>query len=97
MGKSYIDDKVVWLDAKKERSEMRAARVIHRIAKVLEETERLREDTLAVTKHVGGKYVTVNGQRACFTLHGSVKWTAWATARYPKPDLDWMQGFAEAN
>jgi hypothetical protein len=91
-----VPGRKVWLDAKKDRSELRAARVIHRIAEVLAETEALRQDKLEVDKNVAGKVVAVGGSRVCFTLGAAVRWTTWAVDRYSQADRDWMQSFAEA-
>jgi hypothetical protein len=97
LGREFDAGKPSWLDAKKERAELKPARVIHRIAEVLQEFENNRDDKGEVKKDTIGKTVSVSGHRACFTLNGSLKWSAWAVARYPQSELEWAQAFAESD
>jgi hypothetical protein len=97
LNREFDVGKPCWLDAKKERAELRPARIIHRIAQVLQELENGRDDKGEVKKDTIGKIVSVGGHRACFTLHGSLKWSAWSVARYPQSELEWAQAFAESD
>ena len=91
---SFVDSKIVWLDAQKEPEELRAARVIHRIAEMLNEMESARTPSLEVVKNMRGGYVTVGGTRAAYTLRGDVKWAAWAVNRYSEDERDWATSFS---
>ena len=70
-----VEGKTVWLDAKREPAEIRASRVIHRIAEMLSEMKSARPAALEVEKKFKGKNVSVGGHRAVYTLSGNVKWT----------------------
>ena len=48
--KSYAEHHIVWLDARKERSELRPARIIHRMYDTLTETETSMDPPLPVEK-----------------------------------------------
>ena len=95
LNKSYVSEKWVWLDAKKEFHELRPARLVHRIYDVLVELESTREDKLKVEKVLNGKFVKLGDRRAGYTLHGQWKWTGVATQRYCQEDLDMARSFAE--
>ena len=95
LNKSFVDNKFVWLDAKKERRELRPSRLVHRIADVLDDLEHSRPDTQPVEKILNGKFVKVAGQRAGFSYHGAWKWTHFATQRYTAEQLDMARAYAE--
>ena len=88
-------DRPVWLDAGKTRTELRAARVIHRVHEVVAEIEAAKADPGVVVKHLNGKFVTVGQTKACYTLQGKVRWTPWAVTRYTSEERDWATAYAE--
>ena len=57
----------MWLDAKKERSELRPARLVHRAAECLEDVEASREDKAPIVQDLIGKVIKVGGSRVGFS------------------------------
>jgi hypothetical protein len=89
--------RVAWLDAKKERAEMKPARVVHRLADFLQDIENTREEKFEVEKVMNGKFVKINGQRVGFTLRGEWQWTAWACSRYSVETMEMAKAYAEGD
>ena len=50
LDRTYSDGRYVWLDAKKERNELKPARVVHRMADALEDVESQQDPPLTVEK-----------------------------------------------
>ena len=94
---TFVDDRRVWLDAKRDRSELRGARITHRVADMLEQLEKKRDDPNVVVKQVGQKSVRVGAELVCFVIRNEIRWTAWAIRRYDVEDLDVAKGYAEAD
>ena len=91
----FVSGKVVWLDVKKDREEMRPARVVHRITELIEEAESARDDRLPVEKVLNGKFVKLGPQRAGYVSKGNWVWTALAVSRYPQEFRDMATAYAE--
>jgi hypothetical protein len=97
---SYRTDKApVWLNVKKDREEMRPARVVHRITDLMEEAESGREDRLEVEKVMNGKKVLLGPQGsqriAGYSNKGVWVWTQFSRTRYNQEFLDMAKAYAE--
>ena len=92
---SFTNDKPVWLDVRKDREELRPARVVHRITDLITEAESGRSDKMPVEKFLNGKYVKVGTERAGYTNKGSWVWTSFANGRYNQEFRDMAKAFAE--
>jgi len=97
---SYRDDKApVWLNVKKDREEMRPARVVHRVTDLIEEAESGREDKLEVEKVMNGKKVLVGPKGsqhiAGYSNKGVWIWTQWSRSRYTEEFLEMAKAYAE--
>jgi hypothetical protein len=95
--KVFHDGRRIWLDAKREPSETKPLRMIHRIAEMLTDAEEERPDKLPTTKVMNTKQARVGSNRACMILDGRVKWTPWAATRYECDVLDGARAYAESN
>ncbi len=74
--------KKVWLNAKKERSETRPARLVHRAFEAVQELEAVRADRCDVVKDLRGTRLLVGKERVGHTLRGEWEWAAAAKTRY---------------
>ena len=83
----------VWLDAKKERSETRPARLVHRDFEAIQTT---RADKAAVVKDMRGKRLLVDTKRMGHTLRGVWEWSAAAKQRYGADALQGATAFVQA-
>lgn len=100
LGKSFSTDgqvRSVWLEAKKERAELRPSRIVHRMEDILTDIEQGRPDTVEIEKVMNGKYIKVGGRRAGYIYKGEWKWTAWATERYNEETRDMAKAYAEGD
>ena len=88
-------DKNIWLDAKKSRTEMKPARLVHRIAQVLTDFEEARADKQPVEKNMVGKNVRNASGQLGWSRSGVWIWTAVAKARYTVEQLDIAKSYAE--
>jgi len=95
LNKSYREGKTVWLDVKKDREELRPARIVHRISDLISEAESGREDKLPVDKVLNGKYVKVGDDKAGYCAKGLWVWTTFSTSRYTQEFRDMAKAFAE--
>ena len=95
--KVFHDGRRFRLDAKREPSETKPLRMIHRIAEMLTDAEEEWPDKLPITKVMNTKQVRVGSNRACMILDGRVKWTPWAATRYECDVLDGARAYAESN
>ena len=89
------NDKNIWLDAKKSRTEMKPARLVHRIAQVLTDFEEARADKQAIEKNMIGKNVRNASGQLGWSRAGVWIWTAIAKARYTVEQLDIAKSYAE--
>ena len=89
------NDKNIWLDAKKSRTEMKPARLVHRIAQVLTDFEEARADKQPIEKNMVGKNVRNASGQLGWSRAGVWIWTAIAKARYTVEQLDIAKSFAE--
>ena len=89
------NDKNIWLDAKKSRTEMKPARLVHRIAQVLTDFEDARADKQPIEKNMIGKNVRNASGQLGWSRAGVWIWTAIAKARYTVEQLDIAKSFAE--
>jgi len=97
---AYRTDKApVWLNVKKDREEMRPARVVHRVTDLIEEAESGRSDGLEVEKKMNGKKVLLGPQGnqhiAGYSNKGVWMWTQWSRNRYTQEFLEMAKAFAE--
>ena len=88
-------DKNIWLDAKKSRTEMKPARLVHRIAQVLQDFEDGRADKQQIEKNMIGKNVRNASGQLGWSRAGIWIWTAVAKARYTVEQLDIAKSYAE--
>ena len=95
LNKKYVPDKYVWLDAKKERSETKPARVMYRMKECLADIEAGREDKAMIKEDMRAKCISVNGTRIGYTLHGQWRWTHAASQRYTLEVMDFAKAYAE--
>ena len=88
----------LWCDAAKTRAELLPARLVHRCATALTDTESSREegDRLSVEKIMKGKQMKLGGKVAAFTLKGELFWTSEATTCYSEDSLKMMKGWIQA-
>ena len=93
--KTFSDDRVVWLDVKKSREEMRPARIVHRMAECVTDFEASQSSPLAVDKQLNGKYIKVGTDRIGQVIRGEWKWFPFAKGRYSSELLEFAKGFAE--
>lgn len=98
---SYVANKYVWLDAKKERSETAPARMIHRLHEAVAEAmlarAAIRGQTVPrVDKDVPGRSLRVDGQRAAYIAQLRVRWTAAGMAAFTEQERADAAAFAEA-
>ena len=96
LGKSFSGERVVWLDTKRERSERRPARIVHRMEEILTDVEAAMPEPMAVEKFLNGKYVKTGGKRAGYTLKGEWIWTQHAMTRYCEETRNMANAYAEA-
>lgn len=85
------------MDRKKSRQEIRPARIIHRAAEILENFEWDRPNAGRIGKHVGSKYISIDGIRMFYMLRGELMHTVHAALRYSKDELDQIRGFAQGD
>jgi hypothetical protein len=95
LGRAYTDERIVWMDAKKERHELRPARLVHRVFEAIQDLESTREDKMEAEKIMNGKFIKVGGTRAGYSFNSTWKWTAFAVARYTAEQLDVAKAYAE--
>jgi hypothetical protein len=91
----FNKDKQVWLDMKKDREELRPARVVHRITELIMEAESGKSDSMEVEKFLNGKYVKVGDNRAGFTAKPFRIWTQWGCNRYSQEFREMAKAYAE--
>ena len=93
------DGAPAWLDVKKDKEEMRPARVVHRVTELIEEAESGRSDKLVVEKVMNGKKVLVGPQDsqhiAGYSNKGVWMWTQWSRNRYSDEFLEMAKAYAE--
>lgn len=94
---TQVEERRVWLDIKKSRSELRPARLIHRAAELLQQFEAERVDAKPIDKNAGAKHIDIGGNRAFFSLRSELKATAWAQQRYAEAQLTALREYAEAD
>ena len=87
--------RVVWLDAKKERSETRPARLVHRAHEALSELELGRSDPIQIDKDLRGKRILSGGKRLGHSVNGAWAWSEAAQQRYTKDALAGATAFVE--
>ena len=87
--------KNVWLDAKKSRAEMKPARLVHRIAQVLQDFEDSRPDKQVLEKNMIGKNVKIPAGQLGWSRAGAWIWTNLAKTRYTTEQLDIAKSYAE--
>ena len=75
---SFIEERHVWMDAKKTRASIYPARIVHRMAEVLADIEATMTSPSKIVKFLKGKFINVGGQRVGHTMKGEWKWTARA-------------------
>ena len=92
-----LQGKLVWLDARKTRLEMKPARVIHRAAQMLSDFEgnRVQGGELLVNKNMAAKFLFNTNGRILYTLRGKVLWAPEGLARYDAEQRNIVEGFAE--
>ena len=92
-----LQGKLVWLDARKTRLEMKPARVIHRAAQMLSdfESNRTQGEELLVNKNMAAKFLFNSRGRILYTLRGKVLWAPEGMARYDADQRNIVEGFAE--
>ena len=88
-------DRVVWLDAKRDRSEMRPARLTHRAFEALQDLGAERIGDKPFVKNIKGKFITLSGRRIGFSLRGDWKWTPEAVEFFGRDILDIVTSYAE--
>ena len=86
----------VWLDARKERSETRPARLVHRAAEAVQEIEATRPLAGDVTKNMRAKFLLVDGVRMGQTLRGEWERSAAAKDRYGADALQGATAFVSS-
>lgn len=98
---SFIPNKYVWLDAKRERSETAPARIVHRLhealaealqARVVERGQRLPR----IGKDVPGRSLRAEVQRVAHVAQLRVKWTAAGLALFTPDERGAAASLAEA-
>jgi hypothetical protein len=97
LGKSFVQDRTVWLSPKRSLAETQQAKMVHRIAETLSDIEAIREDPLDVVKSLREKIVRVGTHRVAFIADRKVRWTAWAVQRYAEEDRDMAKAYAESS
>ena len=92
-----LQGKLIWLDARKTRLEMKPARVIHRAAQMLTDFEanRVQGGELLVNKNMAAKFLFNNNGRILYTLKGKLLWAPEGLARYDAEQRNIVEGFAE--
>ena len=92
-----LQGKLVWLDARKTRLELKPARIIHRAAQMLADFEGALAPAsqLEITKMMAAKYLCNNNGRILYTLRGKIFWAPEGVARYTAEQRDIVAGFAE--
>ena len=94
--KIYVDDRVVWLDVKKSREELRPARIVHRMTEMIQEFESAEQNPLKVEKKLNGKYVEVGDHKRVGQVRkGSWVWLPFALERYETDQLEFAKTYAE--
>ena len=88
-------DHVVWLDAKKDRSEMRPARLTHRAYEALQDLGAEKIGDKPFVKSIKGKFISLSGRRIGYCLHGEWRWTPEAIESFGKDILDLVTSYAE--
>ena len=87
--------KLIWLDAKKSRSEMKPARLVHRITQVLQDFENAMPQPQVLEKNMMGKTVRSPAGQLGWSRSGTWIWTGLAKARYSAEQLDIAKSWAE--
>ena len=95
--KTFHDNRLVWLGAKKERSELRPARLIHRSFEFISDLEAQRQQPMQVEKDLIHKVVKIGTNRCCFPLDGMLHFTHWAKQHFSQEELDMVKSFADAD
>ena len=91
-----MEDRTVWLDVKKSTAELRPARIVHRMAEIMEEIEAAEDPPLEVTKKLNGKYVEVGVKKRIGQVrNGSWVWLPFAMTRYQPDQLEFAKAYAE--
>lgn len=93
---TYGGDRFVWCDVQRTPEELRPAKLVHRVAEVLADFEKGKQDGgLQVEKHMYTKTVTLGGDRVAYILAGKLRFCGPLPDRYSQEDIDLMRGFAE--
>ena len=87
-----------WLDAKKERSELRPARMCHRLHDVLGHVEEKRggdHQPAELDKNMMQKTISANKTRVALIIKGSVMWTEAGKRWYSAEGMALATSYAE--
>lgn len=94
---TYTSGRPTWADIRKGRRATERARLIHRLAELLEEYEADRkQQRMVVTKRIQSLTILVGGQRAAFFGDGELRFTTWARERYSDDERSSALGFLAA-
>lgn len=88
------DQRILWLDVRRERCETRPARMVHRAAEFLGELEKSQPAPRVITKNVRLRTVDAGADRMVWVVAGAVQTTAAAKARYGAEELALLCSFA---
>ena len=97
LNKEYQEGRRVWLDAKKERSELWTARCLHKAAAVLDDIESKQDDAGALEKNVAAKTIKLRGNIICWSLKTGIRFGAEAMRRYSPEDMETVRAYAESD
>jgi len=89
------EQRVVWIDARKDRAELRPGRIIHRCQDVVSDIELQKGTGAEVTKCLMRRIGFVAGNKAFYTVRGELKITEWGKQRYNDDEQLMVKGFAE--
>ena len=90
------NDRKIWLDAAKTRSELKPARIIHRAFTALSEQEKELTDPSVLEKNMKGKQIKMGKTVLAFTLNSELKWTTAAKQRYGEEPCELMKAWIES-
>lgn len=95
--RSYSQTRLVWLEVAKTRAENAPVRVMHRVADLLAELERSRQDCLPVRRDAASRGVTVGDMRIAYVAGDKIVWTPAGLARYSASDRSDADSIAAAS
>ena len=92
---AFHGTRLAWLDARKERSELRPARVVHRGFEATTVLETRRQSRSDVRKDTRQKSIKLSDDGCLFYgVGGTLRATDLARQRYSEQDLEWVLAFA---